>query len=86
MLHVCTMFVAAIGWLPVLLADAFKAARHICEHYHMQAPDLDIVTAEGIPLLKTFLSMYYKLIEVKCPQRLYVKGDNSFDSLWAKKA
>lgn len=47
MLHVCTMFVAAIGWPPVLLADAFKAARHICEHYHMQAPDLDIVTAEG---------------------------------------
>lgn len=63
MLHVCTMFVAVIKWPPVLLADAFKAARHICEHYHMQAPDLDIVTAEGIPLLKTFLSMYYKLID-----------------------
>lgn len=29
------------------VSNAFKAARHICEHYHMQAPDLDIVTAEG---------------------------------------
>lgn len=29
------------------VSNAFKAARHICEHYHMQAPELDIVTAEG---------------------------------------
>lgn len=50
-LHVCTMQVAVIGWTPLLLTDAFKAARHICEHYHMQAPELDIVTAEGILLL-----------------------------------
>lgn len=29
------------------VSNAFKAARHICEHYHMQAPDLDIITADG---------------------------------------
>lgn len=47
--------VLSFGWTPLLLTDAFKAARHICEHYHMQAPDLDIVTAEGILRLLTFL-------------------------------
>ena len=30
-----------------LLSDAFKAARQICEHFHMQAPELDVITADG---------------------------------------
>ncbi|XP_048727941.1 pyruvate dehydrogenase (acetyl-transferring) kinase isozyme 2, mitochondrial-like isoform X2 [Ostrea edulis] len=29
------------------VTNAFKAARQICEHYHMQAPDLEIITADG---------------------------------------
>ncbi|XP_061178227.1 pyruvate dehydrogenase (acetyl-transferring) kinase isozyme 2, mitochondrial-like isoform X2 [Saccostrea echinata] len=27
--------------------NAFLSARHICEHYHMQSPDLEIITADG---------------------------------------
>ncbi|XP_078333067.1 pyruvate dehydrogenase (acetyl-transferring) kinase isozyme 2, mitochondrial-like isoform X1 [Crassostrea virginica] len=32
------------------VSNAFKAARQICEHYHMQAPELDVITADGTKL------------------------------------
>nr|XP_022287394.1 pyruvate dehydrogenase (acetyl-transferring) kinase isozyme 2, mitochondrial-like isoform X4 [Crassostrea virginica] len=32
------------------VSNAFKAARQICEHYHMQAPELDVITADGSKL------------------------------------